>query len=43
LPVAVAAGGLLGSRLLQGSFHEGIIRRVTGILILVVAGRLILQ
>jgi len=43
LPVAVAAGGLLGSRLLQGSFHEGIIRRVTGILILVVAARLLFQ
>ena len=43
LPVAVAAGGILGSRLLQGSFNEGIIRRVTGVLILIVAVRLAVQ
>lgn len=43
LPLAVAAGGVLGSRLLQGSFNEGVIRRITGVLILVVAGRLVFQ
>ncbi len=43
LPVAVAAGALIGSRLLQGVFSAVVIRRVTGTLILVVAGRILLQ
>lgn len=42
LPLAVALGGLVGSRLLQGIFQEDLIRRVTGVLILIVAFRLLL-
>lgn len=43
LPVAVAAGGLIGARLLQGMFDEGLIRKITGVLILVVAVRLMME
>lgn len=41
LPLVVAAGGLIGSRLLQGVFDERMIRRWTGVLILVVAARVL--
>lgn len=42
LPVAVAGGGVMGARLLQGTFREVLIRRMTGGLILVVAVRLLI-
>lgn len=41
LPLVVAGGGLIGARLLQGVFDETLVRRWTGILILVVAGRVL--
>lgn len=41
LPVTVTLGGIIGARLLQGVFDETFIRRWTGALILVVAGRLL--
>ena len=41
LPLVVAAGGLIGARLLQGVFDEAMVRRWTGALILVVAGRVL--
>ncbi|MFD2303389.1 sulfite exporter TauE/SafE family protein [Roseibacillus ishigakijimensis] len=40
-PLVVAVGGLVGARLLQGVFAPHLIRRWTGCLILVVAGRLL--
>ncbi len=43
LPVAVAVGGVIGARLLQGMFDEKLIRRITGVLILGVAVRLVVQ
>lgn len=43
LPLAVALGGLFGARLLQGRFHEGRIRKVTGGLVLLVAVRLMFR
>ena len=42
LPLAVACGGLLGAKLLQGVFHETWIRQMTGVLVLAVAVRVIL-
>jgi len=42
LPVVVACGGILGSSLLRGYFHELSIRRVTSLLVLFVALRLFL-
>lgn len=41
LPLVVAGGGVIGARLLQGVFDEKLVRRWTGALILVVAGRLL--
>ena len=41
LPLVVAGGGVLGARLLQGVFDETMVRRWTGALILVVAGRVL--
>ena len=41
LPVAVAAGGMIGARLLQGFFNGPWIRRVTGVLVLGVALRVL--
>ncbi|WP_411846824.1 sulfite exporter TauE/SafE family protein [Roseibacillus persicicus] len=41
LPVVVAGGGLIGARMLQGVFDEQLVRRWTGVLILVVAGRVL--
>lgn len=43
LPLSVATGGLIGARLLQGFFNGMWVRRVTGILVLSVAGRVILS
>lgn len=42
LPLVVAGGGVIGARLLQGVFDEKMVRRWTGVLILVVAGRVLL-
>lgn len=41
LPIVVAGGGILGARLLQGFLDEKMVRRWTGALILVVAGRIL--
>lgn len=41
LPLVVAGGGVIGARLLQGVFDETMVRRWTGALILVVAGRVL--
>ena len=41
LPLVVAGGGVMGARLLQGVFDEAMVRRWTGALILVVAGRVL--
>jgi len=41
LPAAVAVGGLVGSRLLQGMMNEMLVRRVTGVLVLLVAVRVL--
>ena len=41
LPLVVAGGGVFGARLLQGFFDEAMVRRWTGVLILVVAGRVL--
>lgn len=41
LPLAVAGGGLVGSQLLQGKLNEVFVRRWTGVLVLVVAGRVL--
>ena len=41
LPLVVAGGGVIGARLLQGVFDEAMVRRWTGALILVVAGRVL--
>lgn len=43
LPLSVAAGGLIGARLLQGFFNGMWVRRVTGILVLIVALRVLLS
>lgn len=43
LPLSVAAGGLIGARLLQGFFQGIWVRRVTGLLVLTVAGRVLLS
>lgn len=41
LPLVVMLGGIMGSRLLQGVFPQGLVKRMTGILVLIVAGRLL--
>ena len=41
LPLVVAGGGVIGARILQGVFDEKLVRRWTGVLILVVAVRLL--
>ena len=43
LPVAVAVGGLLGANILQGHLSGPWVRRVTGVLVLVVAVRVLLS
>ncbi len=42
LPLVVAGGGVLGARLLQGVFAEQLVRRWTGVLVLLVAVRVLL-
>ena len=42
LPLVVAGGGVIGARLLQGVFDEAMVRRWTGVLILVVAVRVLI-